>query len=183
MCCRVVVEVGAAHHQMNMRRSHRMSIQRTQQLITRSIRRQRISRWSQTIKPILSILIRLKLSSQIIRRLVIRILEIVFSIAARLPEVECDVWNGLLSGEITDYAMHVCYCAFVLVLDYGVPEFAPGCVGRPEGTEDCGGGGGVVWVFGLDVVCYFCYEAVLCVSIRSIPVFTAFVELLWYLRF
>ena len=130
-----------------------MPIHSLQQLPTRPILRQRIRRRPQTIQPILPILIRLKLSTQVVIALVLRVLEIVLPIAARLPHVESHVGDGLLRDKVFDLAVHVGDGAFMRVLDDGVAELAPRGIGGPEGAEDCGGGRDVVSVFGLDVVC------------------------------
>lgn len=76
------------NHNMNMRRPHRMPIHHLQQLETRPVRRQAVRRRMQTIKPILAILIRAKFPAQVIRRLVVRVLEIIFPVAARLPDIK-----------------------------------------------------------------------------------------------
>jgi len=147
-----------------------MPIHSLQQLPTRPILRQRIRRRPQTIQPILPILIRLKLSTQVVIALVLRVLEIVLPIAARLPHVEGHVGDGLLGYEVFDLAVHVGDGALMCVLDDGVTELAPRGVGGPEGAEDCGGGGDIGFVFGLDVVCDFGHETAYVVSFVRLEV-------------
>jgi len=69
-----------------------------------------------------------------------------------------------VGDEIADDAVHVGDLALVVVLDDRVAELAPGGVGRPEGTEDSGGGWLVVGVVGFDVVGDLSNKAVMRVS-------------------
>lgn len=100
--------------------SHGMSVERLQQLVARAVCGQRVRRWSQAVESVLSIVVRFELSSQIVGALVVWILEVVLSVAARLPDVEGHVGERLLCGKIADDAMHVGDGAFMLVLDDGV---------------------------------------------------------------
>lgn len=114
---------------MNVRRSHWVSINRSQELIRWAIGGKRVCCWPEAVETIFSILICLKLSSKIVVALVVWILEVVFSIAACLPHIEGNVWNWLLCCQISDRAMHVCNEAFMLVLDDAVAQFPPWSVG------------------------------------------------------
>lgn len=76
-----------------------------------------------------------------------------------MPDVEGDIGNRFLGGKIADDTVHVGDGTLVLVLDDGVAELPPCCVWRPEGPKDCGGGGDVVRVFGLDVIRNLCDKA------------------------
>lgn len=54
------------------------------------------------------------------------ILEVVFAIAASLPYIERDVWNGLFRLHVPDDTVHVCdHTVLWFVLDDGVFEFSP----------------------------------------------------------
>jgi len=93
-------------HKMNMGRTHRMSIQQLQQHTSRSIRRQRVRSRLQAIEIIISILVTLKLSTQIIWCLVLWILEIVFAIRRCLPDVYHRTRYSFSSYRISDFAVH-----------------------------------------------------------------------------
>jgi head-tail adaptor len=118
-----------AYHQVNVCRSHRMSINRSQELIRRAIGRERISCGSETVQSIFSILVRLKLPSQIVVTLIIRVLEVVFAVAASLPHIEGNVWDWLLRCQISDDAVHVGDGTFVLVLNDAVAQVPPWSIG------------------------------------------------------
>lgn len=138
-----------------------MTIHRLQQLPTGPVLRQRVRSWPQAVQVVLALVVCLELAAQVVVALVVRVLEVVLAVAAGLPHVEGDVGNWLLRHEILDDAVHVSHdAALGLVLDDAVAEFAPGSIGRPEGTEDGGGGGDVAGVFGLDVIGDFGHQAV-----------------------
>lgn len=89
----------------------------------------RVGSWAQAVKAVLSVLVGLELATKVVIRLVARILEIVFAVAARLPDVEGDIGNWLARGEISDDTVHVGYNTLVLVLDDGLAELSPWGVG------------------------------------------------------
>jgi hypothetical protein len=123
-----------------------------------TIRGQRISRRSQTVEIITPILICPKLPPEVIIGLVLRILEIVFPIRARLPDIHDCARDALFRGEVGDLAVHECDLSVVWVLDDAAAEVAEGGVGGPEGSED-GGGGWVAGGFSHVFVCDFIDES------------------------
>ena len=111
---------------------------------------------------IIAIRIRSELPSQVIRGLVLRVLEIVFPVRGSLPDVNDCVGDSLAGQEIGHLAVHECgMSAGRGVLDDRAARLAERCVGRPEGSED-GGGGGVVAIFGHDFVGDFIDESADC---------------------
>lgn len=86
---------------------------------------------------IIAIRIRSELSSQVIRGLVLGVLEIVFSVRRRLPDVDDCVGDSLAGQEIGHLAVHECgVSAGRGVLDDRAANLAERRVGRPEGSED-----------------------------------------------
>jgi hypothetical protein len=151
----------AANHQMDVSRAHRMAIKKIQQNTRRAIGRQGISRRTQAVEMILAILISPELSPQIIIRLILGILEIVFAVGARLPDVDDDAGDALVGDEVGDGAVHEGDMALVWVLDDAAAQLAEGGVGAPEGAQD-GGGGGEDAGLGGDFVGDFVDEAEMC---------------------
>jgi hypothetical protein len=124
----------AANHQMDVSRAHRMAIEKIQQNTRRAIGRQGISRRTQAVEIILAILISPELPPQIIIRLILGVLEIVFAVGARLPDVDDDAGDALLGDEVGDGAVHEGDVALVRVLDDAAAQLAEGGVGAPEGA-------------------------------------------------
>jgi hypothetical protein len=151
----------AANHQMDVSRAHRMAIKKIQQKARRAIGRQGIGRRAQAVEMILAILISPELPPQIVIRLILGVLEIVFAVGARLPDVDDDAGDALLGGEVGDGAVHEGDVALVRVLDDAAAQLAEGGVGTPEGAQD-GGGGGEDAGFGGDFVGDFVDEAGVC---------------------
>lgn len=147
---------------MDVRGSHRMSVNRSQELIRWAVRGKRICGWSEAVETVLAILVCLVLSSKIVVALVIWILEVIFAVAACLPQIECNVGDWLLCCKISDSAMHVSDQSFVLVLDNAVAQFSPRGVRRPERTKDGSGRGNVVRIVGLDKVGDFSDKSEFC---------------------
>lgn len=138
--------------------SHGVSVDGLEELPRGTILGERVGGGPEAVQPVLALVVGLELAAKVV---VAEggVLEIVLAVAAGLPHVEGDVGDGLVGDEVADDTVHVGDLALVVVLDDGVAELAPGGVGRPEGTEDGGGGGVVVGVVGLDVVCDFGDEA------------------------
>lgn len=83
--------------------------------------RQRVSRGTETVESILSILVRLEFPSKVVVGLVVGVLEVVFSVGGGLPHVKGGVRDGFVGLHVADYAVHVGYDAvFGFVLDDGV---------------------------------------------------------------
>lgn len=146
---------------MDVSRSHRMSIQKLQKHTSRPISWQTIRGRLVHVEVVIAIGIRAELSSQIVIRLVFWILEIVFAVRRRLPDVNNGIWDSLASEQVNDFAVHQGGLAIgVWVLDDGSSILAERGIGRPEGTED-GGGGWVNTVLGYEFVSDFVDESVL----------------------
>jgi len=91
---------------------------------------------------IFALLIGTKLAPQIIGGLIIRVLEVVLAIGRGLPDVDDSVGNTLLGDEVGHGAVHERHLSVGRrVLDDRATGRAEGCMGRPEGPEDGGGGG------------------------------------------
>lgn len=138
---------------------HGVAVDGLQELVGGAVGGERVGGRAQAVQPVLSLVVGLELAAQVVVG-VRRVLEVVLAVAAGLPHVEGDVGDGLVGYKVANNTVHVGDLALVGILDDGVAELAPGSVGRPEGTEDGSGGGSVVGVFGLDVVCDFGDEAV-----------------------
>lgn len=81
-----------------------------------------------------------ELPPQVIIGLIFRILEVVFAVRRRLPDVNYNAWDALLGDEVSDCAVHEGDMALVWILDYAAAEPAERGVGAPEGAEDGGRG-------------------------------------------
>ena len=106
-----------------------MPVDRLKELPAGTILRQRVCGRPQAVESVLAVLVRLELAAQVVVALVLRILEVVLAVAARLPHVEGDVRDRLLGDEILDHTVHVGDGALVLVLDDRVAELAPRSIG------------------------------------------------------
>jgi hypothetical protein len=140
-----------AYHEVDVSGTHRVPIDGLEELVRRAVCGERVGGGPKAVEPVLALVVGLELAAEVVvcER---RVLEIVLAVAAGLPHVEGDVGDRLVGNEIADDAVHVGDLTLVVVLDDRVAELAPGSVGRPEGTEDSGGGGLVVGVVGFDVV-------------------------------
>jgi hypothetical protein len=146
------------HHQVDVRGSHGVPVNSLQELPRGTVLGERVGGGAEAVEAVLALVVGLELAAQVVVAEG-RVLEVVLAVTAGLPHVEGDVGDGLVGDEVADHAVHVGDLALVVVLDDRVAELAPGSVGRPEGAEDGGGGGVVVGVVGLDVVCDFGDEA------------------------
>jgi hypothetical protein len=106
----------------------------------------------------LAIRISPELPPEVIIGLILRILEVVFAVRRRLPDVNDNAWDALSGDEVGDGAVHEGDMALVRILDYAAAELAEGGIGAPEGAED-GGGGWEDAGFGGDLVGDFVNEA------------------------
>jgi hypothetical protein len=114
-----------------------VSIQQVQKYTSGTIRRQLIRCRLQVIEIIFSVLVTLELPSQIVIRLVLGVLEIVFPVRRCLPDVNHSTRNSLSSQEIGDFAMHQGRVSTGGgVLDNVTAERTEWGVGRPEGAKD-----------------------------------------------
>lgn len=156
---------AVAYHQMDVSGPHGVAVDGLEELVGGTVGGEGVGGRAQAVEPVLALVVGLELAAQVVVA-VGRVLEVVLAVAAGLPHVEGDVGNGLVGYEVTNHTVHVGNLALVGILNDGVTELTPGSVGRPEGTEDGGGGGSVVGVFGLDVVCDFSDEAVKKVRLR-----------------
>jgi hypothetical protein len=107
---------------------------------------------------ILTVLISLELSPEVIIGLILRVLKVVFAVRRRLPDVNDNTWDALLGDKVGDGAVHKGDMALVWVLNYAAAELAEGGVRTPEGAED-GGGSGEDAGFGGDLVGDFIDES------------------------
>lgn len=122
---------------MNVSRAHGVAIHQRQQLIGRTIGRQRVGSRVVAVEPVFAVLVGLELAAQVVGALVLGVLEVVFAVGAGLPDVEDGVRDGLAGEQIRDGAVHQSNAAGgVGVLDDGAAVFAEGGVGRPEGAQD-----------------------------------------------
>jgi hypothetical protein len=121
---------------MDVRRSHRVSIQHLQQHTSRTICRQRVRCRLQAVEVIIAVGISPELPSQVVIRLILWVLEIVFPIRGRLPDVDNSIWNTLASCKVCNFAVHQGRVStWGRVLDdasAGLPERG---IRRPEGSQ------------------------------------------------
>lgn len=109
-----------------------MSVDALEQLPARPVLRKRVCRRPQAVQSVLSVRVCLELSTQVVVGLIRWVLEVVFAVGGSLPNVEGDVGDWVLGLEVADDAVHIRDNALVLVLDDGLAQVAPGCVGRPD---------------------------------------------------
>lgn len=129
-----------------------MTVHQLQKRICWAIGGQRVRSRVVAVQPVLAILVSLELAAQVVGRLVVWILEVVFSIGASLPDVEDGTGNRLSCDEVRDGAVHLANAALrVGVLDDGAAVVPEGRIGRPKGTED-GRGCGIDIALGDDLV-------------------------------
>lgn len=121
-----------------------MTVKKLQQLSSRSIIRHGIRRRSQTVKSIMSILIRVEFSTQVAVVLLV-VLLLVEAVGGRLPDIDGSVADGLLGLRVDDCAVHVRDLAVLgHVLDNRGAVREVWCVVAEEGAENGGCGGCVV---------------------------------------
>ena len=83
-----------------------MAIQQLQQHTSRSIRRQAVRRRLQAIKVVFAIRICSELAAQVIICLVFGVLEIVFAVRGRLPDIDDGIGNTLSGQQVGDFSVH-----------------------------------------------------------------------------
>lgn len=116
-----------------------MAIHQRQQLIGRTIGRQRVGSRVVAVEPVFAVLVGPELAAQVVGALVLGVLEVVFAVGAGLPDVEDGVGDGLAGEQVCDGAVHQGDAALgVGILDDGAAVLAEGGVGRPEGAQDGG---------------------------------------------
>lgn len=147
-------------HQVDVCWTHRVTVKGSEEVPGWAVLWEGVCCWTQAVNSVFAVLVRLELSAQVVVRLVVWILEIVFAVTGRLPHVEGGVWDGLAGLHIADDTVHVGDDTILwLVLDDGVTKFSPWCVRGPEGTENSGGSRDVARVIDLDVVGNFSNKA------------------------
>lgn len=126
---------------MNVSRAEGVTVHDAEKCASSTISGKRIGGWLVAVVPVLALLVCGELAAEVVRLLVVGILEIVLSIRACLPDINDCSRDALLGVEVLDYAMHESHLAvWVWVADDGVAKVAEGRVRGPEGSEDCGGG-------------------------------------------
>ena len=60
----------------------------------------------QAVKPVLALRVCAELATKVVIGLVFRILEVVFAVSRRLPDVEDSIGNRLLGKKVADGAVH-----------------------------------------------------------------------------
>jgi hypothetical protein len=125
------------HHDVNVSRAHGVAIHQCEQLVSRTIGRQRVGSGVVAVEPVFAILVSPEFAAQVVGALVLGVLEVVFAVGAGLPDVEDGVGDGLAGEKVCDGAVHQGDAALgVGVLDDGAAVLAEGGVGRPEGAQD-----------------------------------------------
>jgi hypothetical protein len=99
-----------------------------------------------------------ELPPEVIIGLILRILEVVFAVRRRLPDVNNNAWDAFLGNEVGDGSVHEGDLALVWILDYAAAELTERGIGAPERAED-GGGGREDARFGGDLVGDFINES------------------------
>ena len=95
-----------AYHKVNVCWAHWVAVEQLQQNTGWSVGWKRVCGWLKAVEPIFALLIRSELSTEVVIRLILWVLEIVLSIARRLPEVEYCVGDWLLRLQIHHLPVH-----------------------------------------------------------------------------
>ena len=82
-----------------------------------------------------------KLSAQIIVRLILGVLKVVFPIRRSLPDVDNGSWDAILGHEIGDTSMHQGHLPLVGTLYDAVPKLTERCIRAPKWSQDRRRGG------------------------------------------
>lgn len=116
-----------------------MAIHQSKKLMGWTVRGQRVSRRVIAVEPVIAIFIRSELATEVVGRLVLRVLEVIFAVGAGLPDVKDGSGDGLASDKVSDGAVHLAHSALGIgILNDGGAVVTERSVGRPEGSEDGG---------------------------------------------
>lgn len=147
-----------SYHHVDVRGTHWVTVKKLEELVCWTVLWERVGGWAETDESVLSLVVGLELSSQVVVALVVWVLEIVLSVGGCLPDVDAHIWKRLFGGHVGDDSVHECdKTAWRGVLDDRGVKFSPWCVGAPEWTENGCRCWGIASVGG-DVVCDFSHE-------------------------
>lgn len=125
------------YHDVNVRGSHGMAVHEVYKLEGRAIRGQRISRRVVAVEPKFAVLVGAELAAEVVGRLVVGVLKVVFAIGAGLPYVKDGAGDRSAGEEVGDGAVHSADAAAGIdVLDDGATVLAERSVWRPKGAEN-----------------------------------------------
>ena len=135
--CDQRLEALSRDHKVDMCRTERVAVECPEKLASSAVHRQRVGGGLVAVVPVLAILICGKLAAQVVRLLVLRVLEVILAVGTRLPDVDNGVGNTLLGVEVANNAMHESLLAVgVWVGDDRVSKLAEWRVRRPERAKD-----------------------------------------------
>lgn len=133
---------------MNMSRAEGVTIHQLKELASRTIIGNRVGSRAQAIEPVPTLLIRLKLATQV-ELYLLRILLLIQSFRGSLPYLDRGTDKRLLSLEVHHATLHEHHLGISrLRLDDILAVLAPGCIGTEEGTQDSRGSGRILSFFG-----------------------------------
>lgn len=116
----------------------------------------------EAVEPELAVLVGAELAAEVVTRLVLGVVGVVLAVGAGLPHVEDGVGDTLAGVDVADDTVEECELTILgHILDDAAAEVAEGGLGRPERTEDTGGGGSLA-AFGDDLVVDLVDEAEEC---------------------
>lgn len=118
-----------------------MAIQRRQELISGTLNGKRVSRRPEAVEVVVPVLVGAELAAEVVGLLVLGVLEVVFSVRGRLPDIHDGVGDGFACVEVSDAAVHQAGATVVRAAGDGVAVLTEGGVRAPEGAQDCGGCG------------------------------------------
>ena len=122
---------------MDVSRAHGVPVERSEEGTGSTVGRQRVGSRLVAAEPVLALLVAPELSTQVVGRLVVGILEVVLAVGRSLPDVDDSTGNGLLGVEVGDHAVHESDLAVGSgVLNDGAAVLTEGGIGRPEGAQD-----------------------------------------------
>lgn len=114
-----------------------MTIHERNELVSRAIVRQRVCRGIIAVEPVPAVLVGCEFTAQVIGRLVLGVLEVVFAIGAGLPDVHDGAGDGLAGEEMGNGAVHFADTTlWIGILDDRAAVVAERGGRRPEGAED-----------------------------------------------
>ena len=137
---------------MDVGRPHRVPVKDLEDLSCGAIRWERVGCWLQTVEVIVPVPICPKLPAEVVVGLVGGILEVIFAVRRRLPDVDDSIGNGPLGYHVCDLAMHERDLSFVRTHYDAIAILAERGVGAPEWAEDCVGGGTLICLQGVIVI-------------------------------
>jgi len=135
--------VGVGDHQVNVSGTHGGTVHEVQQNTGGAISGQRVGSWVVAVPVELALLVGSELAAKVVLGLS-GVLEIVLAVGGGLPDIQNSAGNGGTGLHISENTVHISDLTVGLgVLNDGVTQSAERSIGRPEGTQNNVGGGGL----------------------------------------